>query len=175
MFKKKVGSFIVVSALCAGLGLGVAADKAEAASWNNSSISQNQAGSGWSSFYKNQTSQNNQTQNSVSGVKGAGVGQTSFVSGNQVQAGTSTGAATASQTQDTTVDVGDNLNGNPQTTTGTGSLVQDTTTTGPTKLVQKQSSINATFHFQGSIEGGPSLQQQINQNHSFQFSTAVSK
>jgi hypothetical protein len=164
MIKKTVKSLIAVSAVCAGLGLGVSA--ASASAWNNSSISVDQTRSGWSSFTQFQKS--NQSQSEVS--TGDAVGQTSVISGAQTQAGTSNGSATASQSQDRSVDVGDELNGNTQTTEASGTTEQTTTTEGPAKLVQKQTTVNATFHYQGKL-----IQKQANQNHEYQFSTAISK
>lgn len=164
MIKKTVKSLIAVSAICAGLGLGVSA--ASASSWNNSSIDVNQTRSGWSSFTQFQKSNKSQTEVST----GAAVGQSSFISGSQTQAGTSNGPGTATQTQDRTVDVGDELNGNTQTTQASGTTEQTTATEGPTKLVQKQSTVNATFHYQGKL-----IQKQAIQNHEYQFSSAVSK
>ncbi|MEW8985519.1 MAG: hypothetical protein AB2401_00595 [Bacillus sp. (in: firmicutes)] len=170
MFKKKVGTLIAVSALVAGFGL---ANGAAAAQTDNSSISQNQSAP--SNFYQNKNTIGNYSWNWVSGAKGAGQAQASTTAGSQTQNGDTSGAETVSQSQVTTVDVQDDLNGNPQKTQATGSLSDSVTTTGPAKVTQQQKSISTTLHFQGTIKGGPTLQNAMTQFHSHQYSSAISK
>ena len=171
MFKKTVGSLIVVSALTIGLGAGVSA----ASQWNNSTIDQEQNHSGWSKMEQRQGKSINDTQSEFAGSKGAASGQSVFVKGYQVQSGKSEGAATATQKEERTFDVGDIQGGTTTTTTGSGKAEQSTTTTGPAHVLQARNTTNAVAHFQGSIKGGPTIQGQILQTHDFQFSTVISR
>ncbi len=171
MLKKTIGSLIVASALTISLG----AVDSEASQWNDSTIDQNQTNSGWTKIIQKQMKEINDAQSQFNGPSGKAQGQAVFVKGFQLQSGKSNGPATATQSEDRTIDVGDEQNGTTTTTIGNGSTESTTSTSGAAHVLQAQSTTNAVFHFQGSIEGGPSLQNQISQTHSYQFSTAVSK
>jgi hypothetical protein len=174
MKKKTFGSFLAASAICLSIG---AVNGVAASSWNNSSANQQQISSGWASILQAQGQRSVGTQGSVSGSTGGSQGQTAFLSGLQLQSGKSSGPASASQSEDRTVDVSDSAtNGGTnqsQSTNGTGSTDQSTSTAGPAHMVQAQRTTDAVFQFQGSIEGGPSLQNQMLQHHSFQFSSTI--
>lgn len=171
MLKKTIGSLITVSALTIALG----SVDSEASQWNNSSINQLQNASGWSSLYQNQNSNVADTSNKFSGANSTAQGQAVFVTGSQTQSGQSNGPATATNSQNTAVDVGDSTSDQTTTSQGAGTTEQSTSTSEPGYLLQSQRNTNAIFHFQGSVKGGASLQHQMAQGHSYQFSTAVTK
>ena len=171
MIKKTVGTLIVASALTISLGAGVS----EASQWNNSSVTQEQTHSGWSKIVQKQGKSVNDAQSEFSGSKSTASGQSVFVNGNQIQSGKSNGAATATQKEERTIDVGDTQGGTTTTTTGSGKAEQSTTTTGSAHVLQARSTTNAISHFQGSIKGGPTIQSQISHTHDFQFSTSISR
>ena len=97
----------------------------------------------------------------------------------QLQNGHSKGAATATQKSEINLDVESKLNNNStelnQTTEGSGIMEQTSSTKNAARLLQSQSSTTAVYHFQASIEGGPSIQNQMLQIHSFQFSSVIEK
>ncbi|NRD77286.1 hypothetical protein HPT25_07215 [Bacillus sp. BRMEA1] len=174
MFKKMVGSLVAVSTLSVGLGL--TNMTTYAASWDQSSLSQNQTSSGsWASLYQAQTKSVTGTDLQVNGSNSDGQGQTSFVTGTQLQSGKSDGAATATQSEGRTVDVGQSGSAGTQATYVCGSPEQSTSVSSPSYVLQSQTNTHAVFQAQGSIKGGPSIQGQILQGHSYQFSTAISK
>jgi hypothetical protein len=77
MFKKTVGSLIVVSALTISLGTSVG----EASQWNHSTIEQKQSHSGWSKIVQKQGKSVNDAQSEFAGSKGAASGQSVFAKG----------------------------------------------------------------------------------------------
>jgi hypothetical protein len=175
MFKKVVGSLILASALSVGFG----SIDSEANQWNLSSINQEQTNSGWDRLIERQNERINVHQREFSGSMGAAQVQSVFVNEFQFQSGKSNGSAEATQTSEITIDVGDQqTNGTTeleQTTQGSLTNVQNTSTSRPSYLLQSQSNSTAVFHFQGSIKGGPSIQNQISQVHSYQYTTVISK
>ena len=171
MFKKTVGSLIVASALTISLGVSVS----EASQWNHSTIEQEQNHSDWPKMVQKQGKSINNAQSEFTGSKSAAGGQSVFVNSYQIQSGKSNGAATATQKEERTIDVGDTQGGTTTTTTGSGKAEQSTTTTGPAHVLQARNTTNAVAHFQGSIQGGPTIQGQILQTHDFQFSTVISR
>ena len=170
-----MGSLIVASAFSIGLG----SINSEASQWNESDISLEQTSSGWERMIELQKEKIDDHHSIFNGSSGAAQGQSLFVNGFQLQSGTSNGPAEAVQSGKVTLDVGDvQSNGNitqEQTTKGSGTIRQSASALSPTYLLQSQSNTTAIFHFQGSIKGGPSIQNQIVQNHSYQFSTVSSK
>ena len=175
MFKKVFGSLILASALSVGFG----SINSEASQWNYSSITLEQTNSGWDRMIESQKEKLDDRQSKISGSAGATQGQSIFVNGFQLQSGNSKGSAEATQSGEITIDVGDEqTNGSieqKQTTQGSVTIVQNTSTPSPAYLLQSQSNTTAIFHFQGSIKGGPSIQNQISQVHSYQYSTVISK
>jgi hypothetical protein len=164
MKKKLLGSVVLASALCMGLG----AVNSEAASWNNSTIKSKQNSSGdWSKL--------TQYSSEVVSSNASGHGQASFVKGSQWQFGKSTGPAEASQSQDIFVDVGDVGSTGTTVTQGQGDTSHSASVSGPSYVLQNSRTTNATFHFQGSIKGGPSLQSQLNNHHSTQSSIIIGR
>ena len=97
----------------------------------------------------------------------------------QLQNGHSKGAATATQKSEINLDVDSELTNDStelkQTTEGSGILEQTTSTKNAARLLQSQSNTTAVYHFQASIEGGPSIQNQMLQIHAFQFSSVVER
>ncbi len=175
MFKKVVGSLIVASALSIGIG----SIDSEASQWNHSSINLEQSNSGWERMLEWQKVKIDNHQIEMSGSASAIQGQSVFIKGYQLQSGKSNGSATAIQLGEQTINVGDEqTNGTieqKQTTKGSLTIEQNTSTLHPAYLLQSQSNSTAIFHFQGSIKGGPSIQNQISQVHSYQYSTVISK
>jgi hypothetical protein len=170
MLKKTIGTAVTVAAIFAGLG----STATEASQWNNSSMQQYQSNSGWTKIYQEQRKSASGSAFEFNGARGAAQGQAAFVNGYQVQSGQSESYATASQSEDTTIDVGDVQGGNATVTTGSGNTSQTTSVSGPAHVLQSQTTTNAVFHFQGSIEGGPTIQNQMSQTHTSQFSAVVS-
>jgi hypothetical protein len=166
MFKKTIGSLIVASALTISLG----AVNSEASQSSSAVVEQNQNHYGWSKLLQKQGISSNNTQIEFDGSTSTTSGQSLFVNGYQIQSGKSDGQASASQSDDRTIVVVDE-----QTTELGDSTEQNTNTSDPSHLLQAQGKTNSFFHFQASIEGGPSLQNQITQRHSFQFSSAISR
>lgn len=175
MFKKVFGSLILASALSVGFG----SINSEASQWNYSSITLEQTNSGWDRMIESQKEKLDDRQSKISGSAGATQGQSIFVNVFQLQSGNSKGSAETTQSGEITIDAGDEqTNGSikqKQTTQGSVTIVQNTSTPGPAYLLQTQSNTTAIFHFQGSIKGGPSIQNQISQVHSSQYSTVISK
>ena len=91
----------------------------------------------------------------------------------QLQNGHSKGAATATQKSDINLDVKSKLSNNSkelnQSTEGSGIMEQTSSTKNAARLLQSQSNTTAVYHFQASIEGGPSIQNQMLQIHVFNF------
>ena len=54
-------------------------------------------------------------------------------------------------------------------------IEQSTSSKNAVFLLQSQRNTTTIYHFQASIEGGPSIQNQISQIHNFQFSTVVER
>lgn len=175
MFKKVVGSLIVASALSIGIG----SIDSEASQWNHSSINLEQSNSGWERILEWQKGKIDNHQIEMSGSASAIQGQSVFIKGYQLQSGKSNGSATAIQLGEQTINVGDEqTNGTieqKQTTKGSLTIEQNASTLHPAYLLQSQSNSTAIFHFQGSIKEGPSIQNQISQVHSYQYSTVISK
>lgn len=166
MLKKTVGTFILASALVASVG----AMESEAASpWNNSSLSQSSTQSGaWAKMI------NFKANKSVSPQAEAlnGSGQSGTVSGTQIQNGLSGGEGAVSQTDDRTIDVGESENTRVE---GSGTTTQEVAVKNPTYVFLGQRKSTAVFSFEASIEGGPSLQNQIVQDHTSQVSVDIEK
>lgn len=171
MLKKTIGTVVTAAALFAGLG----SIEAEASQWNHSSINQSQSNSGWTTIHQEQREVVSGSGSEYNGSRGSAQGQTGFTNGFQVQSGKSNGPATASQTSETRLDVGDVQGGNATVTNAVGTTSQTTSVAGPSIFLQSQTSTSAVFHFQGSIKGGPTIQNQMSQNHTSQFSAAVSR
>ncbi len=171
MLKKTIGSFITASALIVSLS----SISSEASQWNNSTVDQQQNNSGWVTILQEQKLEINDVQNQFNGSSGAAQGHAVFVNGFQLQNGKSDSPATAAQSEDRTIDVGDQHGGTTTATTENSSTAQSTSTSGPAYVLQAQNTTDAIFHFQGSIKGGPTIQNQIAQTHFYQFSAAVSK
>ena len=171
MFKKTIGSLIVASALTISLG----AVNSEASQSSSTVVEQNQNNYGWSKILQKQGISSNNTQIEFAGSNSTVSGQSLFVNGYQVQSGKSDGQASASQSDDRTIVVVDEQNEATTTTKLGDSTEQNTNTSSPSHLLQAQGKTNAVFQFQASIEGGPSLQNQITQRHSFQYSTVISR
>lgn len=154
MIKKTVGSLIAVSVLSVGFG---------GLSGMASTIDQNQESTGWDSMLQFQS----KNINSSNKTYNAGQSHSVFANGFQVQNGKSSGSAEASQSQDISVQAGG--------TKVEGQVSQSASTSGSSYLTQTQSTSNAAFNFQGSIEGGPKLQHQMSHNHIFQYSSTISR
>ena len=98
----------------------------------------------------------------------------------QLQNGHSKGAATATQKSEINLDVDSELNNRYNRTKNKRLKVlvlleQTTSTKNAARLLQSQSNTTSVYHFQASIEGGPSIQNQMLQNHTFQFSSVVER
>lgn len=171
MLKKTIGTVVTAAALIASLG----SMDAEASQWNHSSIQQSQSHSGWTKIYQEQRSSAGGAGTEFNGTRGTASGQALFVNGHQVQSGKSNRQATASQSEDVTIDAGDVQGGNATVTTGSGNISQTTSVSGPAQMLQSQTTTSAVFHFQGSIKGGPAIQQQMAQTHTSQFSAVISR
>ncbi len=115
----------------------------------------------------------------MNGSSGAAQGHSVIIKGYQLQSGQSSGSATAQQLVKTTINAGGTqTNGTTelqQTTQGQIELAQQTSTTDSAYLMQTQSNRDVIFHFQVSIKNGPSIQNQMAQIHSYQFTSTVSK
>lgn len=162
---------IIASAFTISLG----SVDSEASQWNNSTIEQAQSNSGWTKFIQTQQKEINSLQSEYSGSKGTVGGQAVTIKGFQLQSGKSDGPAAANQSEERTMDVGNEQDGNTTTTSGSAIIEQSTVTSSPAYVLQAQNTTNTIFHFQGSIEGGPTIQNQISQTNSYQFSTAITK
>lgn len=175
MLKKVVGSFIVASALSIGFG----SVESEASEWNQSSIKVEQSNSGWEKLIEIKSDKmddfKSEFKGSASSMQRHSVNLRSY----QLQNGHSKGAATATQKSEINLDVDSELTNDTtelrQTTEGFGTIEQTTSTKNAARLLQSQSNTTAVYHFQASIEGGPSIQNQMLQNHTFQFSSVVER
>ncbi len=109
----------------------------------------------------------------------AGQGQSVFVTGSQHQFVNAEGPSTVTQSDSRDIAVADKQSVGPteqeQTTELSGSSNQSTSTEESAYILQAQRNTNAVGHFQAEIKNGPSIQHQFSQNHSYQFSTAISK
>ena len=85
----------------------------------------------------------------------------------------------ATQKSEINLDVNSELNNGStelkQSTKGSGMIEQSTSTKNAAFLLQSQRNTTTVYHFQASIEGGPSIQNQMSQIHNFQFSTVVER
>lgn len=166
MLKKTVGTIIVASALVASVG----AIESEASQWNNSSLTQNQAASGaWAKMtsFKSKSLHNPQTE-----LSNGSSAQSGTVTGSQIQSGKSAGEATANQSDDRTIDVGESENTKVE---GTGATNQEVAVKNPSYVFMGQRKTTAVFSFEASIEGGPSIQNQIVQDHTNQATVVIEK
>ena len=114
MLKKTIGTVVTAAALIAGLG----SMEAEASQWNHSSVNQSQSNSGWTTIHQEQREVVSGSGSEYNGSRGSAQGQAGFTNGFQVQSGKSNGPATASQTSETRLDVGDVQGGNATVTNG---------------------------------------------------------
>jgi hypothetical protein len=153
MIKKTIGSLVAVSALSIGLlGFNLEAEA-------STGVTQNQDFSGaWASKYKTQSS-------SVTGA-GSSQAKSGAATGFQLQYGKTKGEAAATQTTASEIEVGQ---------TAGQTAEQTTATSNPTTVLQSQRTSAALFNFQGSIEGGASIQNQMAQGHSYQFNAAAAR
>ena len=175
MLKKVVGSLIVASALSIGFG----AAPSEASEWNQSSVKVEQTNSGWERMTETQRERMDESKSEIRGSISSMQRHSVNISSYQLQTGRSTGAATATQKSDINLDVNNELtNGSTelkQSTKGSGMIEQSTSTKNSAFLLQSQRNTTAVYHFQASIEGGPSIQNQMTQIHNFQFSSVIEK
>lgn len=170
-----VGSFIIASALSIGFG----AVPSEASEWNQSSVKVEQTNSGWKKMTEMQKERIDEYKSEIRGSISSTQRHSINISSYQLQTGRSTGAATATQKSDIKLDVNSELtNGSTelkQSTKGSGMIEQTTSTKNAAFLLQSQRNTTAVYHFQASIEGGPSIQNQMSQVHNFQFSTIIER
>jgi hypothetical protein len=175
LIKKAVSSFIVAVTLSMGIG----SIEGEASGWNQSSINVEQTTSGWDKMMESSRSSMNTFKSELKGSSSAMQKHSVNMRSHQLQNGQSETAATATQTGEIKIDVDSALSTGAselkQTTEGSGLLEQHTSTEGAARLLQSQSSSTAVYHFQASIEGGPTIQNQMLQIHSFQFSSVFGK
>ena len=175
MFKKVVGSLIVASALSIGFG----SAESEASEWNQSSIKVEQSNSGWEKMMEIKNNKMDEFKSEFKGSASSMQRHSVNLRSYQLQNGHSKGAATATQKSDINLDVESKLSNNSkelnQTTEGSGIMEQTSSTKNAARLLQSQSNTTAVYHFQASIEGGPSIQNQMLQIHSFQFSSVIEK
>ena len=175
MFKKVVGSFIVASALSIGFG-GIHSDASE---WNESSIKVEQSSSGWERMVEIQQERMDERRSEIRGSISSMQRDSIHLRSYQLQNGFSKGEATATQKSDMILDVNSELANKStdlkQTIEGSGIIEQTSTTKNPARILQSQSNTTAVYHFQASIEGGPSIQNQMVQVHAFQFSSVVER
>lgn len=175
MLKKFVGSLIVASAL----SIGFDSVPSEASEWVQSSIKVEQTNSGWDRITENQTARMDESKSEIRGSISSTQRHSVNISSYQLQTGSSTGAATSSQKSDINLNVNSELtNGSTelkQTTKGLGIIEQTTSTKNAAFLLQSQRNTTSVYHFQASIEGGPSIQNQMSQIHNFQFSTIIER
>ena len=175
MLKKVVGSLIVASAL----SIGFSATTSEASEWNQSSVKVEQTNSGWERMTESQRERMDESKSEIRGSISSLQRHSVNISSYQLQTGRSTGAATATQKSEINLDVNSELNNGStelkQSTKGSGMIEQSTSTKNAAFLLQSQRNTTTVYHFQASIEGGPSIQNQISQIHNFQFSTVVER
>lgn len=175
MFKKVVGSFIVASAL----SVGFCGTQSEASEWNQSSIKVEQSNSGWDRMTEIDNDRMDESKSEINGSKSSMQRHSVNLRSYQLQNGQSKGAATATQKSEIKLDVESKLSNKlkelKQTTEGKGILEQKTVTKNPARILQSQSNTTSVYHFQASIEGGPSIQNQMLQIHNFQFSSVVER
>ena len=175
MLKKVVGSLIVASALSIGFG----ASTSEASEWNQSSVNVEQTNSGWDRITENQTERMDEYKSEIRGSISSMQRHSVNINSYQLQTGRSTGAATSSQKSEINLDVNSELTNDStelkQSTKGSGMMEQTTSTKNAAFLLQSQRNTTTVYHFQASIEGGPSIQNQMSQIHNFQFSTIIER
>ena len=175
MLKKVVGSLIVASALSIGFG----AAPSEASEWNQSSVKVEQTNSGWERMTETQRERMDESKSEIRGSISSMQRHSVNISSYQLQTGHSTGAATATQKSDINLDVNNELTNDStelkQSTKGSGMIEQSTSSKNAAFLLQSQRNTTAVYHFQASIEGGPSIQNQMTQIHNFQFSSVIEK
>lgn len=175
MLKKVFGSFIAASILYCGFG----SVDSEASEWNQSSIKVEQTNSGWERMMEVQRERMDEAKSEIRGSASSTQRHSVHLSSYQLQNGYAKGAAAASQRNLINLDVNSELiNGAlklKQTTNGLGIMEQKSSLKNGAHLLQSQSSITSVYHFQASIEGGPSIQNQMLQTHAFQFSSIVER
>ena len=175
MLKKAVGSFIIASTL----GIGFGSVESEASEWNQSSIKSEQTNSGWEKMLEIKSDKmddfKSEFKGSTSSMQRHSVNLRSY----QLLNGHSKGAATATQKSEINLDVNSELTNDStelkQSTEGSGTMEQTSSTKNAARLLQSQSNTTAVYHFQASIEGGPSIQNQMLQIHAFQFSSIIER
>ena len=169
MLKKVVGSLIVASALSIGFG----AAPSEASEWNQSSVKVEQTNSGWERMTETQRERMDESKSEIRGSISSMQRHSVNISSYQLQTGRSTGAATATQKSDINLDVNNELTNDStelkQSTKGSGMIEQSTSSKNAAFLLQSQRNTTAVYHFQASIEGGPSIQNQMTQFITFNF------
>ena len=175
VFKKVVGSLIVASTLSLGFG----AAQSEASEWNQSSVKVEQSNSGWDRMTETQRERMDESKSEIIGSISSLQRHSVNINSYQLQTGRSSSAATTTQKSEINLDVKSELtNGSTklmQTTKGSGMIEQVTSTKNSAFLLQSQRNTTTVYHFQASIEGGPSIQNQMSHIHNFQFSTIVER
>jgi hypothetical protein len=175
MFKKIVGSFIVASAI----SIGFCGINSEASEWNQSSINVEQTNSGWEKLIEMKNEKMNEFKSEFKGSTSSMQRHSVNLRSYQLQNGHSKGEATATQKSEINLDVDSELINDStelkQTTAGLGIMEQTSSTKNAARLLQSQSNTTAVYHFQASIEGGPSIQNQMLQVHAFQFSSVIER
>lgn len=175
MLKKVVGSLIVASAL----SIGFSATTSEASEWNQPSVKVEQINSGWERMTESQRERLDESKSEIRGSISSLQRHSVNINSYQLQTGRSTDAATATQKSEINLDVNSELNNGStelkQSTKGSAMIEQSTSSKNAVFLLQSQRNTTTIYHFQASIEGGPSIQNQISQIHNFQFSTVVER
>ena len=165
--------------LLLAFSIGFGSVDSEASEWNQSSIKVEQTNSGWERMMEVQRERMDEAKSEIRGSASSTQRHSVHLSSYQLQNGYSKGAAAATQKNIIKLDVDSELtNGSTklkQTTNGSGIMEQTSSTKNGAHLLQSQSSTTAVYHFQASIEGGPSIQNQMLQIHAFQFSSVVER
>lgn len=175
MLKKVVGSIIVASAL----SIGFIAAPSEASEWNQSSVNAEQTSTGWDRMTETQSKRMDELKTEIRGSVNSMQRHSVQINSYQLQTGLSNGAAISTQNSEVNLDVNSQLSNDStklkQSTKGSTIIEQTSSTRNAAFLLQSQRNTTAVYHFQASIEGGPSIQNQISQIHNFQFSSIIER
>jgi len=170
-----MGSFIVASVL----SISFSSVASEASEWNQSSIKTEQSKEGWEKMMEIKRTKMDAFKNEFKGAASSLQRHSVNMRSHQLQNGQSKGEATATQSSELNMDVDSKLTTDStelkQETKGSGLMEQSTKTEDVATVLQSQSNTTSVYHFQASIEGGPSLQNQMVQVHAFQFSSVFER
>ena len=179
MLKKGIGSLVAATLLSTMVGQGVSFAAVNQEQTHTTSVGQVEGATSSKPMVLLQTQKavNNATQLQTGTPTAAGQGQAGSAAVAQVQSAVTSGPAALNQSAWTSVNLFEKQNVNSsgqQQSTGAGnSLHQSTVTASPSQIVQGQIGVTSSIQFQGSVAGGPTIQNQITHRSSTQYQAAM--